>query len=612
MCGIAGLLYTDGARACPEDRLRAMRDVMMHRGPDDSGVYLDRNLGLAHRRLSIIDLGTGHQPMSTPDGALTVVFNGEIYNYRELRRELEQRGHVFRTQSDTEVLLHLYRELGEDCASRLNGIFAFAIWDRARRLLFLARDHMGIKPLYYVSAPDAFVFASEAKVLFHSGHVTPAVEFDAVPEYLVFGYVAGERSLFRQVRTLLPGHVMTVADGAVHSRPYWSPLPRARRRIGEAQALEELDALLDSAVGMQMVSDVPLGTFCSGGVDSSLVSALCARRSGTPINTYSIGFHERDHDETEYARLVAQRYQTRHHELRVDQREFAELLPRMVWHNDEPLMFANSVQIYALSRLAKREVTVVLTGEGADELFAGYPRYLIPTLAGRLQRLPRPIRRLVSALARHSPEPRLRKLAAALDQPLNDIVLYNTARQSPGAARRTWDVWREPNYRTTLYDRFDPDASWLARSAWSDQHTYLVSILNRQDKMSMAASVESRVPVLDYRIVEFANQLPDRMRLNGSRTKYIWKRLAERYLPREVVYRRKSGFGVPLKAWLCATPGLGELARDALSAGRTPELAGFFPIDTLLTEHQQGRADHSDAIWSALNYALWKQAFALS
>ena len=613
MCGIAGILYHDPSRACETQRLRAMRDVMTHRGPDDAGTYLDGPLGLAHRRLSIIDLGSGHQPMMSADEDLCVVFNGEIYNYRELRRELEARGHAFRTQSDTEVLLYGYREWGEHCPEHLNGIFAFALWDKRKQQLFLARDHMGIKPLYYARTRDALVFASEIKALFDSGHLSPEVALDRVPEYLAFGYVAGERTLFRDVACLLPGHSMTIDGGQARARQYWSPLQSAN--VGDRsddEALEQLAALVESAVRLQMVSDVPLGTFCSGGIDSSLVTAICARNSGAAINTYSVGFHETEWDETMYARMVSSRYGTDHHELRVDNRQFAELLPRMVWHNDEPLNFANSVHIYALSRLSRDRVKVVLTGEGADELFGGYPRYLIPTMTARFQRLPSALRRLVRIAARLSPERRIRKLAASLDAPLGDALLFNSGRHAPAAARQIWDIWHEPNYRTQLYARLDKNSSALQCASLIDQHTYLVSILYRQDKMSMAASIESRVPLLDYRLVEFANALPDRFKQSRLKTKVIWKRLAERYLPREVVHRRKSGFGVPLRSWFAAADGLGVLADAVFAEIRAPEIDEMLPVKQLISAHRAGRSDHSDLLWLALNYLLWKQAFRMA
>lgn len=615
MCGIVGIYHRERARACAEDRLIAMRDLQIYRGPDDAGHYLDGNLGLGHRRLSIIDLGSGHQPMLTADGDLCVVFNGEIYNYKALRAELEARGCVFRTHSDTEVLLHLYREYGEQGVTRLNGIFAFALWDKKTRKLFLARDHMGIKPLYYHAGPRSFVFSSEIKSLFASGELNARCNAQAVPEYFAFRQVAGTRTLFQGVQSLLPGHCMTVTEGAVTVRAYWSPLgqaPAPERSLDES--VDELDALLTDAVAMQMMSDVPLGTFCSGGIDSSLVTALCARAAGRAIDTYSVGFHETSYDETAYARRVSNQYATQHHELRMTNDEFAQRLPKMVWHNDEPLNFPNSVLIQALSELARRRVTVVLTGEGADELFAGYPRYRIPTLAARLQRLPHWLRRALGAGMNLSGERRLRRLAGYLERPMQEVLLYNAATLDPDRFQDFWPqaTRRDFGYRAELLEKLDAEDGWLRRMSLLDQHTYLVSILNRQDKMSMAASIESRVPLLDYRIVEFANRLPARHRQGRGQTKLILKKVAERYLPREVIYRRKSGFGIPVSEWFRAADGLGKLAQREFDGITLGEFDQPLRPARLLEEHRAGRHDHGELLWSLLNFVLWKKAYALA
>lgn len=615
MCGIVGIYNRERERPCPEERLIAMRDLQIYRGPDDAGQYLDGNLGLGHRRLSIIDLGSGHQPMQTADGDLCVVFNGEIYNYKALRAELEARGCVFRTHSDTEVLLHLYREYGEQGVTRLNGIFAFALWDKKTRKLFLARDHMGIKPLYYYAGMRSFVFSSEIKSLFASGELNARCNVQVVPEYFAFRQVAGTRTLFQDVQSLLPGHCMTVTEDGVNVRPYWSPLGQATtpaRNLNES--VDELDALLTDAVAMQMMSDVPLGTFCSGGIDSSLVTALCARAAGRSIDTYSVGFHETSYDETAYARMVSNQYATQHHELRLSNEEFAQRLPKMVWHNDEPLNFPNSVLIQALSELARRRVTVVLTGEGADELFAGYPRYRIPTLAARLQRLPQWLRRALGSSMNLSGERRLRKLSGYLERPMREVLLYNAATLDPD---RFHEFWPQANghdfgYRAELLAKLDTEDGWLRRMSLLDQHTYLVSILNRQDKMSMAASIESRVPLLDYRIVEFANRLPDRYRQGGGQTKLILKKVAERYLPREVIYRRKSGFGIPVSEWFRATVGLGALAQREFADITLAEFEQPIRPARLLEEHRAGRHDHGELLWSLLNFVLWKKVFALA
>lgn len=424
MCGIAGLVYADRTRPCDAETVIAMRDVMPYRGPDDTGLHLDGPVGLGFRRLSIIDLGGGHQPMPGPGDRHWIIFNGEIYNYQALRQELVAKGCTFRTHSDTEVILQLYAERGDACVHALNGMFAFAIWDSERRSLFLARDRMGVKPLYYAETPEGFLFGSEIKALFASGKVTPTCREDALAEYLIFRQAAGPETMFRGVRSLPPGCTMTVQDGRTKVSRYWSPRPTTGDTTPMAfgDAVARLGELLDDSVRLRLISDVPVGTFCSGGVDSSLVTALAAKRKGDPVNTFSVGFDEADYDESRYATMVSKQYGTIHHELRVGNEEFSELLPTMVWHNDEPLDFANSVHIFALSRLARQYVTVVLTGEGSDELFGGYPRYRIPQLAGRWRRVPGAVRQLA---ARATGDHRLAKLDRYASMPDEDAVLFN-------------------------------------------------------------------------------------------------------------------------------------------------------------------------------------------
>jgi len=610
MCGIAGLVYRDPSRPCADATITAMRDVMTYRGPDDAGNYLSGPVGLGHRRLSIIDLGSGHQPMSDAAGGTWIVFNGEIYNYREARAELQKKGYTFRTHSDTEVILQLYAERGERCVDALNGMFAFAIWDTARRTLFLARDRMGVKPLYYAETAEAFLFGSEIKALFASGHLAPRSRDAALGEYLLFRQVAGPETLFEGVRSLPPGCTMTVKDGQVSISRYWSPRPSAPPlKIQPAEALEQFSSLFEDSVRMRLVSDVPVGTFCSGGVDSSLVTAVAAKLKGDAVNTFSIGFSESDYDESQYALMVSESYHTIHHQLAVGNVEFAELLPRMVWHNDEPLDFANSVHIYALSRLAKQFVTVVLTGEGSDELFAGYPRYRIPDLARAARAVPGPLRRAAAAL---SGDHRLAKLDRFAQLGGDDVLLYNSSYLRPEIARALAPALeaRLDFRRACLAEGARLGLDGVGRVSLLDQETFLVGILHRQDKMSMAASIESRVPFMDYRMVEFANRLPSSIKVVKGAGKAIVKDMARTRLPHAIVDRRKSGFGVPLAAWFRSAEGLGAL----ITALPESPAAAIFDRDTLrrlVGEHREGRADHSETLWTALNVATWREAFGV-
>lgn len=611
MCGIAGILYADPLQPCAPETVNAMRDVMCHRGPDDAGTYVDGPLGLAHRRLSIIDLTSGHQPMASADESLWIVFNGEIYNYRELRERLRASGHRFRTNSDTEVILNLWAEAGEACVDTLNGMFAFALWDRRRRSLFLARDRMGVKPLYYAETPKAFVFGSEIKALLASGLLPTRYRGEALSEYLVFRDVAGEETLFEGVKSLAPGCTMVRADGIARTRRFWCPHPPRQRRAtpSYAEACEELARLLEDSVRLRMISDVPLGTFCSGGVDSSLVTAIAAGLKGGPVNTYSIGFDEPDYDESRFAAAASQRYHTLHHELRVGNADFSDLLPRLIWHNDEPLNFANSIQIFALSRLAKEQVTVVLTGEGSDELFAGYPRYRIPGLARYYRSVPGILQRTIQRIAR---DHRLEKLARYSSLSFDDVLLFNASFVRPEAAAALCPdlPGLAPHYRVgRLHASRSLGLDEITRLSLLDQETYLLSILHRQDKMSMAASIESRVPFMDYRIVEFANSLPTSFKIRPGSGKRIVKDVARRFLPDEIVDRRKSGFGVPLDRWFRADTGMGERLMTVRDDSRIPDFVDRRQLRQLIDEHRSGTADHTEILWAVLNLSLWMEVY---
>ncbi|HSN04211.1 MAG TPA: asparagine synthase (glutamine-hydrolyzing) [Nitrospira sp.] len=612
MCGIVGLVYTDPARRCERDVVTKMRDTFAYRGPDDAGLYLDGPVGLGHRRLSIIDLGGGHQPMSTEDGALSIVFNGEIYNYRTLREELIAKGYHFQSQSDTEVILKLYAERGEACVHALNGMFAFAIWDARRRVLFLARDRMGVKPLYYAVMPGAFLFASEIKAILASGAVSVRCRDEAVAEYMLFRQVAGPESLFRDVLSLPPGCTLTLYDGKPQVARYWSPRPAADRPpITYEDARRTLADLLEDSVKMRLISDVPVGTFCSGGVDSSLVTALASRIKGDPVNTFSIGFDEPEYDESAYAAMVSRQYGTIHHQLTIGNAEFSDLFPQMVWQNDEPLNFANSVQIFALSRLAKQHVTVVLTGEGSDELFAGYPRYRIPGMAAVYRRVPAALRSVVKLWGSVTRDHRVAKLDRYASCSADEALLYNSSMLRPDVVAAVYPRVMESHldYRLSCLKGTEHlGLDEVSRVSLLDQECFLVSILNRQDKMSMAASIESRVPFMDYRIVEFANRLPSVYKLRGGTGKAIVKDVARAFLPAETVNRRKSGFGVPLDRWFRSNKGMGERVA-ALPEQAVSDLFDRGALRRLVEEHRAGRHDHSELLWTVLNFQTWKEAF---
>jgi len=616
MCGICGLFHTKDNSVIERETIERMKARLEHRGPDDEGTHLDGGVGLGFRRLSIIDLAQGHQPMYNEDSTVVLVFNGEIYNHLELRDELVEKGHEYKTGSDTETIVHLYEEEGISCFSRLNGMFAVALWDSRKKQLVIARDRLGIKPIYYFWKDDTIGFASEIKALFESGLIEPDVSKEAIAEYLIFRYTAGEDSFFSGVRNLLPGHILICDDSGIRDESFWD-LPQVTEPadIGLEEGMSRLEELLDQSVNLRLMSDVPLGTFCSGGVDSSLVTALASQYTGSNLNTFSVGFGESDYDESRYAKVVSERYKTNHHPLMVNVEDFADLLPKMIWYNDEPLNHPNSVQIYQISKLAREFVTVVLTGEGADELFGGYPRYLMLGVLGGFNCLPTQVRKVIGLLMSLVPHRKVRKLSGYMPLSIREAAALNSS----------FINWNTVS--PLLIDDYDLSAILEKRLGLTDLtgfssdraldylyrvelRTYLVSILNRQDKMSMAASIESRVPFLDHRLVEWALGLNSHLKHGKLGNKLIVKKLGEKWLPKEVIYRQKSGFGVPLSIWFREKNGLGRyldlLTADDCRVGR------FVNIDNLrklIRDHLSGNADNSELIWTLMNLELWYRIF---
>lgn len=610
MCGIVAVFRQDGAPV-QEREILAMRETLEHRGPDDGGLFLDGSIGLAHRRLKIIDLEGGHQPMSNERGTLHVVYNGEIYNYRELRGMLLSRGMRLRTQSDTETILGLYELFGEDCVDHLRGMFAFALWDAARRRLVVARDRLGIKPLYLFRRRGTVALASEIKALLEMEDAAPDLDVETVGEYLCFRSLTGTRTMFRGVERVAPGEIIVFDEHSERRRKYWTaPLPVHRpgmsRSVGEWA--EEFDALLGRVTREHMVSDVPLGTFNSGGVDSSLVTAYVAAKAGPRLNTYSIGFEDPEFDERPYARIVADRFGTRHHSPVMAARDYAEWLPRVLWHHDEPLNHPHSVHLAYLSRIAREKVTVVLTGEGSDELFAGYPRYRLPRLLDRMAFLGpslRPLLRMSSGLLPERGRFRLRsvlegrggfrfdRLAAFV--PPDQVARVLAAEATRGLEKPDSEVRAQ-------------SPAVLSHALRFDQENYLQCLLNRLDRMNMSASLEGRVPFLDHQVVEFAARVPPGLKIRGLENKFLVKLVARRHLPESVVRRRKAGFAVPVSRWLCPGQPLDpyvemlleprSLARGYLNAGE---------VRRTVSEHREGRRDHGELLWGLLNLELWQR-----
>lgn len=615
MCGIAGYITSLGASGAVVT-LGRMAEAIRHRGPDDFGFYHDDWAHLAHRRLSIIDLQGGHQPMANETGSLWITFNGEIYNHAALRRPLERAGHRYQTRSDTETILHSFEEYGPDCVTRFHGMFAFAIWDSERRRLFCARDRMGIKPFYYSWDGRTFAFASEVKALLEHPAISPALAEDLLPEMLAFGYTSGDRTLFRGIRKLMPGHwlVLDAASGQVTSEQYWD-LPQARtsgetvRDVDRRPLIVETQRRLRQSVESHLMSDVPLGVFLSGGVDSSAIAALAQRAAARRMQTFAVGYGEAPYSELGWARYVSETLGTEHREVTVGMDDFFGTLPRLIWQEDEPIAWPSSVSLYFVSKLAAEHVKVVLTGEGSDELFAGYERYRWQQVNDRYtsiygavpERTRRRVRRWIAASSLLTP---------GLRRKLGHTVLGR-------------DLGFESLYLDNFYCAFDPGAGrdpymqhWnaragspLARTLYADQKTYLVELLMKQDQMSMAASLESRVPFLDHALVEFAAGIPDHLKIRGRVQKYVLKAAVRDLLPRDVVHRKKMGFPTPLRQWL-----MDPRAEPLYRALRSPDglIAAYLnlrDVDALIESHRSGRADATDQIWRLVNLQLWGDLF---
>ncbi|HVH66973.1 MAG TPA: asparagine synthase (glutamine-hydrolyzing) [Gemmatimonadales bacterium] len=619
-----GIVKLNQQDTVDQARLTRMRDVLRHRGPDGDGLWIDGPVGLGMRRLAIVDVAGGRQPMSNEDGTVWLVYNGEIYNHADLRSELSRRGHHYRTRSDTETILHLYEEDGERCVERLQGMFAFALWDTKRGRLLLARDRLGIKPLYYAWTEHELVFASEVKAILAGGSVRPALNHSIVPEFLAMGFVAGEETFFRGVRKLLPGRTLTWswADGP-RQRRYWR-MPVATEN-GSAGSLEasgrEVRARLADAVRSHLMSDVPLGLFLSGGMDSSGLAALMAPMVTEPIRTFSVGFSDAEANELAYARLAARSVGAEHRELVVAPAEFFGALPQLVWHEDEPIRFPSSVPLYFVSRLARDHVKVVLTGEGADELFLGYDRYRVTAWNERLGRFywaltPHALQEGVKALARRLPRP-VRRYATrtflALGPSPRDLfyenwAIFPVALQPQLLSRLDLLTARDP-YADGLRAYEEAGGGTLERMSHADVETYLVRLLMKQDQMSMAASVESRVPYLDHQFVEHIAALPPRSKLRGWRTKAVLRTALRDLVPREILTRRKMGFPVPVNRWF--RDGFWPVV-DEFVLGRRALARGLFRgafLRRLADEHRAGTWEHGLRLWLLVNLEIWQRIF---
>ena len=608
MCGICGLAHSDSTQPVDLAIAHRMRDAIAHRGPDGEGMHVEAGVALAHRRLSIIDLEGGAQPLSNEDGTVWVTYNGEIYNFQGLKDSLVKRGHVFRTHCDTEVLVHAYEEWGDGFVARLNGMFAFALHDVKRGRVLLARDHLGIKPLFYCVRDGTLYFASEIKAILAAG-VRARVRPESLQEYLVFRYVAGSNTFFDDIRRLAPGHAAAFEHGRIAVSRYWTPPVGERAATSLDEAAEALDPLLREAVASQMMSDVPLGTFCSGGVDSGLVSAYAAASSSHTLQTFAVGFDDPAWDERALAADTAARIKSDHHTVVAEPSEFLGLLPLLVRHHDEPLSHPNSIPLYQLSRFARRFVTVVLTGEGADELFCGYPRYHIARWRAAAEPLPGVLRGALASMLAAGPGHRPAKMAHSLRENLDDAILLNSAYVAPELVARLSanPVDSAFDERRCLLERARSNAGSVATLSRYELLTYLCCALDRIDRMSMAASLEGRVPFLDVPLVEWALQLNGRLKLSGTENKTVVKRVAERYLSPTITRGAKSGFGIPLDAWFRSPVFAPLLTRLKDASHPAAALFDQTVLQRLVAEQASGAADHGEALWLVGNVYVWAE-----
>jgi asparagine synthase (glutamine-hydrolysing) len=625
MCGIAGVFEYAGAALADETTVMAMLDAIVHRGPDDCGVHVDGHVGFGTRRLSIIDVAGSRQPISNEDGTVVVAFNGEIYNYRQLRARLSRRGHVFQTNGDTEVLAHLYEDAGDDCVHELRGMFAFAIWDAKRRRMLIARDRIGIKPLYFRDDGTRLTFGSEIKALLRHPSLNAQLDFNSLAAFLLLRYVPAPGTMFEDVAAIPPGHLLACDQSGAAIRQWWDlSFAPMEPRVSQADAGERLRALLEDAIESHMMSDVPYGAFLSGGVDSSTIVALMTQKLGRPVSTFAVGYDGEGAavSELRFAHMVAARYETDHHEVIVGAEDFVRAAEKVVWHLDQPLGDDACVPTYLVSELAHKSVKMVLTGEGADELFGGYARYTVESrIAPVAARLPSPVQSMMSSLSRRRPGLTRAQIALyALSQRDESarLALYTPLMHPEARAELAACSLEKADERVTPAAFFARDlertdaAGPLHRMLYVDTGNWLPDmLLARGDKTSMAASIEARVPFLDHPLVEFAAALPAGLKIHGARQirKYLLREVAKDLLPAPILSRAKKGFPVPISMWLRS--GAREFYRELLSPEAVARRGLFRPerMARLLDDHDSGAADHGTLIWGLMSLELWHRRY---
>ena len=615
MCGIFTMFYTDPARQVDAAMVKKATDLMSHRGPDDSGYFVSRNIGLGHRRLSIIDLSSGHQPMMNEDGRIYTVYNGEIYNFSEIRQDLILKGHTFVTNCDTEVIVHGYEEWGIECVQRFNGMFAFVIWDSREKRLWVVRDRLGVKPLYYYRDDDVFVCSSEIKPILDTGFIKPRMNENVLDAYLSVGYVPGPETMFKGIHKVLPGHYLSIEGQSLTDHEYWDFSLVPETDIGIKHAIEQVEELIIDSVQKRLMSDVPLGVFLSGGLDSSAVVGFMSKiMPNESISTFTIGYNE-GYSEEHYAQTVAELFHTDHHVYHLEAENFFDSLKTLIRYAEEPIVEPAAIALYHISRLAREHAIVLLSGEGSDEVFAGYYLYRFMGIINVLQHiLPNISHPLVRFLSSYLPKDKYLKYTDWVISPLRDRFQGTSSYLTPSLKRKYYshDFFRERSTYldeqfTGYFDRvknYDP----LSQMLYVDTKTWLVDdLLIKADKMTMATSVELRVPFLDYRLVEYLAGLPSRFKISNGEGKFILKKIVEQFLPNNIIHRKKMGFPVPTRDWFRGDL-LEEVANILAGLKKTPWINPKI-LDELTSRHKNGIEDHSKIIMTLLVLAEWQKQY---
>lgn len=622
MCGINGIAFSSRSqKKINESVLRRMTDVIFHRGPDDGGIFIDENVGFGHRRLSIVDVAHGAQPMFSNDRSKVIIYNGEVYNHADYREELEAKGYKFQTHCDTETILHLYEEYGAKAVEKLRGMFAFAIWDRQAKMLFIARDRLGVKPLYYVHDEQGnLFFGSEIKTLLEANAIKPEINYAALPDQFANHGTSRDETLFKGVKRLLPGHFLIWKDGNLNIEEFWDVKFEPKHdEKSDKDYIEEWREMFRHSVKLRLMADVPLGMFLSGGIDSSAIAAMMSEMVDEPIKTFSVGFKEREANEFEYARIVAKAFKTEHHEITITPEQFFAELPKLVWHEDEPIGFIASVPLYFVSKLAQKHVKVVLTGEGSDEILAGYGRY-----AKALQLLnygekyesltPSFIRSFVkssvSAIGGKLNRTFLTREADIENLFFDNFAIFGKTMQKNLFSEETKARISERNpyfYQNKWLEKNDAIET-LDKLLYVDTKTYLHELLMKQDQMSMAASIESRVPFLDHKLVELTAKMPTQMKLRGKDTKFLLREAMKGILPDEILNRSKMGFPVPIGNWFRNE--YKHIVNEYVLSERSLN-RGIFNADfvrEIVQKHNAGE-NHDERLWSLVNFEIWQRRF---